>query len=62
MENRIEKSWWLSKTIWLAIGQAVLGIIVALQAQPEFASLGWIMTTKSVLDVILRVGTIKEIV
>ena len=61
MENRIEKSWWLSKTIWLAVAQAVLGILVALQAQPEFVTAGWVITLKSVLDVFLRLGTIKEI-
>lgn len=61
-ENPMKKSWYQSKTVWLAIAQGVLGVMTALTtANPELATIGWIATGKSLLDMFLRFGTIKEI-
>lgn len=61
-EDSMKKSWYQSKTLWLAIAQGVLGVITALTASnPELATIGWIATAKSLLDMFLRFGTIKEI-
>lgn len=44
-----------SKTIWLAVIQGVLGVIVAVST--TYPELGGIMILKSMLDIILRVIT-----
>lgn len=47
-----EKKWYLSKTIWLAVLQAILGVFVAIGT--EIPTVGWIMVVKSVIDVLIR--------
>ena len=48
-----------SKTIWIAVTQGVLGIVVAMQGlNPE---LGYLMIVKSALDVIIRFLTEESV-
>ena len=54
-KNMDAKSILLSKTVWLAILQGLLGVVVALGTQ--LPTVGWIMVVKSVIDVLLRVIT-----
>ena len=56
------KNWYKSKTIWLAVLQGVAGIMTAfLVDNPELAMVGWVATGKSLVDLILRMGTTTEI-
>lgn len=48
------KYWFFSKTIWIAIIQAVIGIITAIQATPETQAIGGLLFAKSFLDIWLR--------
>lgn len=53
------KKWYQSKTIWLAIITALIGILTAFgTAYPEA---GWLLTTIGVLNAMLRLGTNSEI-
>lgn len=54
------KNWWQSKTIWLAAIQLAVGFTLVFQTQ--YPELGWIVTLKSLLDVLLRFLTDKPIV
>jgi len=47
------KSIFLSKTFWVAVLQAAVGILVVVGTSAP--DIGWIMVAKSILDVILRV-------
>ena len=57
MENEPteNKKWWKSKTIIIAVLQAVVGIIAAFIVQ--FPGLAYLITSKSIIDVIIRVVT-----
>lgn len=56
------KKWYQSRVIWMAVGQAVVGIIVAFESQdPSFKALGIGAMAKSLLDVMLRLSTYMEI-
>ena len=56
------KPWYLSRTIIVAVLQAILGIVtVILVEQPEIKGAGGLAILKSVLDVILRLDTKKSI-
>jgi hypothetical protein len=46
------KSIFTSKVFWLAVVQAVIGILVAIGT--SIPNVGWLIVVKSVLDVILR--------
>jgi hypothetical protein len=47
-----------SKTFWVAVIQAVIGIVVVFTSTyPELQAVGSIAVAKSILDVILRVLT-----
>lgn len=47
-----------SKTFWIAVAQAILGVIAVFQsAYPELQGVGAIAILKSLLDVFLRAGT-----
>lgn len=46
------KNWYTSKTILLAVVQAVAGIILLIQT--EFPEAGWALMAKSVIDIFLR--------
>ena len=49
------KPFWQSKTLWIALAQGVIGILVVVQtSNPE---LGWIVIVKSVLDMYIRTTT-----
>jgi uncharacterized membrane protein len=56
------KEWWLSRTIWVAVAQAVLGIIGAiLVANPEIKIAGGLLMIKSIIDILLRLDTNRAI-
>jgi hypothetical protein len=56
------KSWYSSKTIWLAVIQAVLGILAAIRVEnPSLFDVGVFLILKSVLDIGLRLLTTCEI-
>jgi purine-cytosine permease-like protein len=54
--------WWKSKTLWIAVAQAVAGIIaVVISENPELQYVGVLVTVKSVLDFYLRYTTNRAI-
>jgi len=53
------KTLWQSRTFWLAVIQAVSGVLVV--ALTELDLVGYAATVKSILDVVLRIDT-KETV
>ena len=56
------KSIFSSKVFWLAIAQAVAGILtIALAQDPALTTVGWVMNAKSVLDIILRFTTTQAV-
>lgn len=57
------KEWYKSRTIWVAILQAVLGITLAFGVEyPEINTVGGVLVLKSVLDMVLRYITTEPIV
>ena len=51
----MQKSWYQSRTMWLAILQGVIGIFMAVyNANPAFSSVGWVMVVKSFIDGYIR--------
>jgi hypothetical protein len=51
-----------SKTFWLAVAQAIAGIYAAAAVvDPTVATLGWVMITKSVVDIVLRLFTTNTV-
>lgn len=55
----IAKSWYTSKTIWIAILQGILGVLVAIGT--SVPNIGWLIILKSIIDIILRGLTEKPI-
>jgi hypothetical protein len=53
------KSILLSKTVWVAIIQGVLGVVVALGT--SIPTVGWMMVVKSVCDILLRTITTQTV-
>jgi len=53
------KKWYLSKTMILAIAQAISGLLVAVGT--EYPEAGGILLAKSAVDVVLRVLTTKGV-
>lgn len=52
------KKWFLSRTIWLAVVQGLLGVVVAVAASDPTMKLGGtIVVLKTILDVLLRLDT-----
>ena len=49
------KPLWASKTLWVAVIQAVIGIVIALTT--ELPTVGWLLVSKSGLDALLRLVT-----
>lgn len=49
------KIWYKSKVVWLAIIQAIIGVVVVLGAQ--YPEIGYVAIGKSVLDILLRLIT-----
>jgi hypothetical protein len=53
------KSIWRSKTVWVAIAQAVGGVAVAVLTEMDM--MGAVLVVKSVVDIILRLITTQAI-
>jgi len=53
------KQWWQSKTIQIAMIQAIIGIVVAFTSQ--YPEMGGLLMVKSVLDIILRTLTTEPV-
>lgn len=53
------KAWYTSKTIWIALATALLGILTTVQAQ--YPDLGWIVTGIGVVNFFLRMTTATAI-
>lgn len=57
------KKWYESKTIWLAVAQAIAGILTAVYAEnPALGAAGIGASVKSLLDIYLRYASFKQIV
>lgn len=57
------KPWYLSRTLWVAVIQAVSGVLVAVYAaDPALANVGIGALVKSVLDFYLRFSTTTQVV
>ena len=57
-KNNMQKSWYQSRTIWLAVGQAVAGILAAVFASnPALQDVGWVLVVKSLVDGYFRITT-----
>lgn len=50
----MKKPWWQSKTIWLAVLQALAGLVVIPTVSEK---IGGALLAKSIIDVLLRVVT-----
>lgn len=51
-----------SRTVWVAIAQAIVGgITAAIAVNPSLEKLGWVVVGKSVFDIWLRAITTKPI-
>jgi len=53
------KSIWLSKTLWIALLQGILGVVVVIGTSAP--DLGWLLVAKSVLDMVIRFLTIQPV-
>lgn len=49
------KSILFSKVFWLAVIQGIIGVMVAIGTQ--IPNVGWVLVTKSALDILLRILT-----
>jgi hypothetical protein len=49
------KKWYLSRTLWFAVGTAIAGIMTALAS--EFPSQGWMLTIVGIVNFLLRANT-----
>lgn len=58
-QEQPKKPWYKSRTIQIAIIQAVIGIVVIFATQ--YPAIGWISILKSVLDVALRFYTVLPV-
>lgn len=57
-----QKKLWQSKTLWIAVIQGVIGVMAVIIADnPYPEAMGTLMIMKSLLDVALRLITVKEI-
>lgn len=56
------KSFWKSKTVWLATAQCATAIIVILTTQyPELQTMSGVLILKSIVDIFLRTITTQKI-
>lgn len=61
--NSMAKYIWQSKTVWLAIAQAIAGICLAVfSADPALQATGFGAVVKSVIDIWVRCNTSTSIV
>ena len=57
------KKWYASRTVWIAVAQAVAGILAALlETNPSLQGVGVIFIVKSALDLALRISTTQPII
>jgi len=55
------KPWYLSKTIWIAVIQGVIGVLASLSTSPDIHIVGYIAIAKSGLDILLRALTSEPV-
>jgi hypothetical protein len=55
------KTIFASKTFWLAVIQAIVGVWALVAADPAYDAVAWVAIVKSVLDVGLRFATSKPV-
>ena len=56
------KPWYTSKTVWVAVAQAVVGILAAVAAaDPNLRVAGVVAVIKSISDILLRLGTFEPL-
>ena len=56
------KQWYQSKTIWLALLQAAVGVLTAVLTQyPELEAVALIAVGKSMIDIALRLVTQEKL-
>ena len=53
------KSWYQSRTIWLAIVTAISGILVT--ATTQYPDIGWMIVAKAAVDIVVRLLTSQPI-
>lgn len=56
------KKWYKSKTIQLAIIQAILGLITVFISEGVIKDIGFVAIVKSILDFLVRLNTSETIV
>lgn len=60
MAKVVTKQWYESKTLWIAVAQAVAGILtVFVSENPEIDFIGIAMLVKSIIDGWVRINTNK---
>ena len=58
----MKKKWYQSKTIQIAIIQAIIGLVVAIEAaNPEMKAIGTVAIVKASLDAALRIISVTEL-
>ncbi len=53
------KKWYFSRTLWLAVLQGVLGVVIVINTQAP--TIGWIVVLKSILDILVRISTSQPV-
>jgi hypothetical protein len=56
------KKWYLSRTIQIAIIQAILGLITVFVSEGVIKDVGFVAIAKSILDLFLRMATTTTVV
>lgn len=56
------KKWYQSRTIQIAIAQAILGLITVFVSEGVIKDIGFVAIVKSILDFFLRLSTEKTII
>ncbi len=56
------KKWYQSRTIQIAIAQAILGLITVFVSEGVIKDIGFVAIVKSILDFFLRLSTNKTII
>ena len=58
----MKKKWYQSKNIQIAIIQAIIGLVVAIEAaNPEMKAIGTVAIVKASLDAALRIISVTEL-
>ena len=56
------KNWYHSRTIQIAIAQAILGLVTVFISEGVIKDIGFVAIVKSILDFFLRLSTNKTII